>query len=102
MVSKGEFIKEKLGNMARWVDEELGSELNAAVDCQSALAATVFASRLLDNRHMVTARNWSGITHLATNEVPELGAVLQDINRHERLHEKFWRYMDMFVEVAAQ
>ena len=109
MPTKGEYLKEKLGNMARWVEQELGKEnlpvdVIAGINNRSEQEASVFAGALLSNKTMVTQRNWSGLLYAVTNSnLPaEVQTIMQLVYAHEPMHDKFWRYMDLFCEVAEQ
>jgi hypothetical protein len=107
--SKGEFLKEKLQNMARWVDEEVGKEnlpvdIIAGIAGRSAVEATLFASQLAANKAKVTHRDWSGLVQVMAQEtLPiELQEVIVAIQHRPPMHDKFWRYMGLFIEVADQ
>ena len=106
---KGEFIKEKLSNMARWVTLEVGKEnlpadLVAGIASRSELEASALSGALLSNREQVAQRDWRGLMHsIADGNVPaSVLEVVKCIEKRESMHEKFWRYMDLFVEVAQQ
>lgn len=103
----GQFLKQKLGNMAKWVNSEVGKE-NLPVDViagiagRSELEATVLGNLLRSNKRMVDQRNWAGLSSLARmNNMPELEEVIVAINQRPTMHDKFWRYMDLFVEVMG-
>lgn len=107
--TKGAFLQEKMGNMARWVDQEVGKE-NLSVDIitdingRSALEVTVLAGALEANRDLVTHRNWSGLVQLmaANNASSGLQEVLVAVQRTPAMHDKFWRYFELFATVSAQ
>ena len=107
MTTKGAFLKEKLTNMARWVQEEVGRE-NLPVDVHAGIAdrteveACVFAGIIHANKAMVEQRNWTGLVCLVTKDVPEMQGVLTAINQRADMHAKFWRYMELFDEISAQ
>lgn len=107
--TKGEFIKEKMGNMARWVTQEVGKEnlpvdVIAGIDGRSPLEVTVLAGHLEANRDLATHRNWSGLVQLmAANSAPgELQEVVVAVQRRPEMHDKFWKYIALFVDVSAQ
>lgn len=107
--TKGEYLKEKLGNMARWVTKEVGKEnlpadIIAGIDGRSELEVTVLCGALESDCKQVTHRNWSGLVKIMEdNNVPnELQQVVVAVQRRPEMHEKFWRYMDLFVEVSQQ
>ena len=109
MTTKGEFLKEKMGNMARWVHQEVGKEnlpadFIAGIDGRSALEATVLSGALEANRDLVTHRNWSGLVQLmeANNAPSQLQEVIVHVQRRPDMHEKFWRYLELFVTVSSQ
>ena len=107
--TKGEFLHEKLSNMAKWVTTEVGEE-NLPVDIitgitgRSALEVTVLAATLEANADLATHRNWSGLVQLMeANRAPsELQEVIVAVQKRPDMHDKFWRYIDLFVTVTRQ
>ena len=109
METKGAFLKNKLQNMARWVEQEVGEEnlpadLVAGIASRSELEASALSGALLSNREQVAQRDWRGLMHsIADGNVPaSVLEVVKRVEERESMHEKFWRYMDLFVEVAQQ
>jgi len=110
METKGTFLKQKLQNMARWVEQEVGKEnlpadLVAGIASRSELEASALSGALLSNREQVAQRDWRGLMHSIAdgNEIPaSVLEVVKCVEKRESMHEKFWRYMDLFVEVAQQ
>lgn len=107
--TKGEFLKEKMGNMARWVTQEVGKEnlpadIIAGITGRSVLEITVLSGALETNADLVTHRNWGGLVQLmsANNAPSELQEVVVVVQRRPDMHDKFWRYMELFVAVSAQ
>ena len=76
METKGTFLKEKLQNMARWVEQEVGKEnlpadLVAGIASRSELEASALSGALLSNREQVAQRDWRGLMHsIADGNVP--------------------------------
>ena len=107
VVTVGTFIKEKLGNMARWVASEVGAE-NIPVDIEqivvdrSAVEVTFLAEVLNANSSVVSHRDWKGLVRLLEAEdIPlDLTAVVQAVRGREDLHDKFWRYLELFRDVV--
>lgn len=108
-MNKGEFLREKLENMAKWVTTEVGKE-NLAVDIitaingRSVVEIAAFCGILDANSDRITTRNWSGLVQLMTkqNLGQELQQVVVAVQQRPAMHDKFWRYMDMFIEVTRQ
>ena len=105
-VTKGEFLKQKFCNMARWVDQEVGKEnltvdIIAAIDGRSALECTLLCGVIQANKDLATHRNWSGLVQLF-DERKELQEVVVAIQRRPHMHDKFWRYIALFIEVCEQ
>lgn len=100
----GEFLREKLGNMANWVTTELG-ELSS-VDIKQYIAdrtdteIAYLISILGSNSTMIAHRDWSGLARQADLPV-EMLEVFQQIRKRDDMHDKFWRYLDLFVEVIS-
>jgi len=102
--TKGTFIKQKLTNMAKWIEEEVGKE-NLPVDLvtgiteRSELEVTVLCGALQSNTAVLIHRDWYGLNKLlaGTTGVPcELVDVLVLVQKREDLHDKFWRYLELF------
>ena len=107
--TKGEFLKEKINNMAGWVTREVGKEnlpadIIAGIAGRSELEITVLSGALEANADLVTHRNWSGLVQLmsANNAPSELQEVVVVVQRRPEMHDKFWRYMELFIAVSRQ
>lgn len=106
MSTKGAFLKEKLNNMANWVTGEVGKEnlsvdIIAGIAARSELEVCVFAGVIQANSSTVAQRDWSGVVRVLAEQVPHMQEVVTEIKHREAMHAKFWRYMDLFVEVAS-
>ena len=107
--TKGSFLLEKLTNMAKWVTQEVGKE-NLPVDIitgiagRSALEVTALCGALEANADLATHRNWSGLVQLleANSASMELQEVIVAVQQRPTMHDKFWRYIDLFVTVVCQ
>lgn len=98
--SVGEFLKEKMGNMSRWVEGELHVDLKQYVAARTERECTYIAGLLSTNSDKITLRDWSGLA--SVGDLPqELQRVFLLIRQREDMHDKFWRYMDMFVQVIS-
>lgn len=107
--TKGEFLKEKMTNMAKWVTEQVGQEnlpvdIIAGIAGRSAVEVTALSGALDANDSQIATRNWSGLVQLMSdhNVGPELQEVVVAVQRRPEMHDKFWRYMDLFATVARQ
>jgi len=107
--TKGEFLLDKFKNMAKWVTQEVGQEnlpvdLLAGLETRSVLEITVLCGALGANNSVAIHRNWSGLVQLmAVHKAPsELQEVVVAIQKRPELHDKFWRYIELFMEVAKQ
>jgi len=105
--TKGEFLKEKFANMASWVASEVGQEnlpdgVLSGITGRSEVEVTMLASTLHSNKSMVDQRNWAGLGALAGEHIPAVQSVITAINQRADMHGKFWRYMDLFVEVVSE
>ena len=107
--TKGDFLVEKLTNMAKWVTQEVGKE-NLSVDIitgitgRSALEVTALCAALEANADLATHRNWSGLVQLmeAHHAPLELQEVIVAVQQRPAMHDKFWRYINLFVTVVRQ
>ena len=108
-VMKGAFLKEKFDNMARWVEEGVGKEnlpadVIAGINGRSEMELCLLAEALHANKHVSIHRDWAGMTQLAAKHgfPQELQEVVTAIRAREGMHDKFWRYIALFVQVAEQ
>ena len=106
MSTIGAFLKSKMHNMAVWVQEELGTVIAidyvAAVDARLELELTTFAAMLHSNKHIETQRDWDALIALATDQAgfEPVVQLLNEVQGREHMHEKFWRYVKLFIEVV--
>ena len=108
----GAFLKAKLSNLAVWVIESLGKgninmDLEQFVNRRSEVEITFFADILSSNSAKVVHRDWAGLVGiLSTDEtIPsDVSAtfidLLQLVRSRPELHDKFWRYMELFRDVV--
>ena len=108
----GAFLKVKLRNLAVWVIDSLGKEninmdLEQFVNRRSEVEITFFADILSSNSAKVVHRDWAGLVGiLSTDEtIPsDVSAtfidLLQLVRSRPELHDKFWRYMELFRDVV--
>ena len=101
----GIFLQEKLRNFVRWVLSEIPKEELPVGYSLNKLATqkqcVEFASVVIDMRAPVTAQDFDALSnHPQATET--MVAVIKAVCLRPELHEKFWRYMDMCVEVLDQ
>ena len=111
MQSVGSFLKEKLVNMGKWVTEEVGKEnipidLVEFVTARSELEVTFLAEILGANATVIVHKDWCKLTHMVSDDkIPlhiqsQFGELLHVVRGREELHDKFWRYMNLFKDVV--
>ena len=108
----GTFLKAKLSNLAVWVIESLGKEninmdLEQFVNRRSEVEITFFADILSSNSAKVVHRDWAGLVGILSTDatIPsDVSAtfidLLQLVRSRPELHDKFWRYMELFRDVV--
>ena len=108
----GAFLKAKLSNLAVWVIESLGKEninmdLEQFVNRRSEVEITFFADVLSSNSAKVVHRDWAGLVGILSTDatIPsDVSAtfidLLQLVRSRPELHDKFWRYMELFRDVV--
>jgi len=108
MSSVGEFVKSKMHNMAVWVQEELGSVIAidyvAVVDARSELELTTLCVMLHTERDIAARRDWDALVELASEEaaLAPLLQILVEVRQRESMHEKFWKYVKLFIDVIDE
>ena len=91
MTTVGEFLVEKLGNMHRWLREE-GFTLNWDARITT-VTATMMAVHLRDElKADIDTRNFDAFA------AEEFAPVLNFVRERPALHDKFWRYLELFSE----
>ena len=100
----GEFLREKMTNMISWVEKELGKnnlgDLKQYVAERNDTELAYVVGILRSNSNVITHRSWSDLDRLGSmpNELLEL---FQAVKNREDMHDKFWRYLKMFVDVIS-
>ena len=108
VVSVGEFVKSKMHNMADWVQAELGSA--APIDCvaiihaRSELELTTLCVMLNSEKDIAARRDWDAFVELANVEavLAPLVRILAEVRKREHMHEKFWKYVQLFIDVVDE
>ena len=107
--TKADFLKQKLVNMANWVSAEVGKEnlpddLISGINSRSASEVALVCGMLAANKEMALDRDWGAILQVVTKEgLPvQLQQLVCLVRDRGSMHVKFWRYVDMFIEVAEQ
>jgi hypothetical protein len=105
----GEFLVQKIRNMAQWMEQERVGGAAGLVEMSSnitPLSATLLATGVKTQSDAVSERDWA---HLGTQFASEATkhalfapfvAVFEGVRARADLHERFWRYMDLMCEVA--
>ena len=108
----GAFLKVKLRNLAVWVIDSIGKEninmdLEQFVNRRSEVEITFFADILSSNSAKVVHRDWAGLVGILSTDatIPsDVSAtfidLLQLVRSRPELHDKFWRYMELFRDVV--
>lgn len=101
-MNKGEFLLEKVTNMSKWLDEHLDLGLVDQARDLRAVQATVLATSVGGNVQIAASRDWNALIEVIASEAPVLLQAAMMVRERPALHEKFWRYIDLFVEIAKQ
>ena len=113
-VRVGAFLKEKLMNLAVWVTNTIGKEninmdIEQFVNRRSEVEITFFADILSTNSVKVIHRDWMGLVGILESDatIPRDVAdsfitILQLVRQKEEMHDKFWRYMELFRDVVER
>ena len=94
------FLREKLGNMGRWIESETGTEVLSFINRRTNIELTYMAGVLNTHFVCITNRDWSCLARLG--DIPsELQDVFQLVQKREGMHDKFWRYLELFAHVIS-
>ena len=101
----GSFLKEKMTNMAVWIRTELGPEVTNVdmeqyVSERTETEIAYVVGLLSTNSNMITHKDWSGLARLQ-DLPPQLEALFHHIRQREDMHDKFWRYLELFAQVIS-
>ena len=110
-MSTGSFLKEKMGNMALWLQMELKDrssvhfkigleELSKRLGTLSSFQATSLALKLLDVQQAITDRDFDAL-FCAPDTPPDIAQLISEIQPHTDMHDKFWRYLSLFVSTVS-
>lgn len=104
-VRTGYFVKEKVGNMVRWARNELGDDvvpetLQHAILRRSETEMLYVVGILKTHEIEIEERDWDGIT--SSVAIPdEFKSLVSAIRAKESMHDKFWRYLELFCEIVS-
>jgi hypothetical protein len=99
--TKGSFLMEKAANMRKWLQSEIqGVSAIDQLKELSQIEAVYAAESLIQHQPAIAARDFSIIERLGVEDVA-WKEILLAIRGRAGLHDKFWRYAQLFVEVAG-
>ena len=102
-VTKGEFLQEKMQNMRVWLLEEFKRENRACAQLPlvTEMEACYLADSLLPHERAIGNRNFVSLSQDKQLDA-SFREVLAQIQATPAMHDKFWRYVDLFLCVAKQ
>ena len=106
MTTIGCFLHEKLCNMARWITEDADCAISTDIVALSQrcthLHATMFAEMLLKEKVCIVHRDWNKLHRLVNAaDMPfDFGEVVHVVQKNEAMHDKFWRYLELFITIV--
>ena len=94
-----EFLREKMTNMAKWVEGELGhTEVDLPLFVESRTnAELVFLAECIKEANPSTFEEIASIP----NTPPAFKSLVGLVEKRSYMHEKFWRYVDLFVQTIS-
>ena len=93
-------MREKVQNMARWLQTEGLPELQ--LPTLNELALTTFAHTLHNAyAESIKKRDFTGLLADKENLPGEVETIVHFVESRASLHDKFWRYLELFSEVAS-
>ena len=104
MSTVGDFIVEKVRNMHAWLGKECegydSTTYGMQMDLLTPTAATIMAEILLQHKAIVYHRDWFNLRRIP-NLPHEFVAIADLVQPQQQLHDKFWRYLELFVESVS-
>ena len=99
-VNKGVFVQEKMMNMIAYVRNGTGSEISVSEEEITPIRAVLLCQEIAKYKVMVIHKDWQGLV-----KAPGLPAYVQDlivaVRANSELHDKFWRYLELFVAMGS-
>lgn len=96
----GEFLFDKFNNMLKWLEMN-GIDKPSGCSLLNSLIVTKIVEELRE-RHLAAIKDRDMNALLLAHDDERFQAIMRQIIERPELHEKFWRYMDLFVTVIAQ
>lgn len=103
----GAFILEKMCNMAVWIEREAGyAGLSARMQALTPLQAIVIAQYIKSVEGAIEGRDWAALQEQLAEAAggnpiaKDICAGLQVVRASVAMHDKFWRYMQLFCNAA--
>jgi hypothetical protein len=104
MSTIGDFLVGKVQNMHRWLSESCENYNEGLYAQKLALitpqTATLMGEILLQHKSIVYHRDWYRL-HQLTELPAELRSLAEVLKPQSELHDKFWRYLELFVESVS-
>ena len=104
MSTVGQFVKSKMHNMAVWVRDELGPSMDyvATIDARTELELTTLCTMLNSKKDIAARRDWDALLALVQAQIvfTPMVTLLQSVREKEHMQEKFWKYVQLFVDVV--
>ena len=97
----GDFLAEKAENMQRWVNSELGMDINMTI---TGTTATYLAGLISERKHVVYNKDFTSLIRFLNENGAEtsMQAIVTEVKARPDMHDKFWRYMQLFVDVISE
>ena len=100
MPTHGELVCEKLGNFMRFIEVTTGFVPEQQVyDQLTPLRAVMFCRMIADHKEAVATHSFETLLRIPQLP-PSVVAGIDAVILTPVAHEKFWRYMDLFVDLA--
>lgn len=101
-MNTGDFILQKVVNMAKWLDASLDLRTCDEAGKLNALQATLLAASVGAHREVAERRDWDAILVIVERDAPMLLEAATMVRSKSALHDKFWRYIELFVNITNQ
>lgn len=97
----GDFLAEKAANMQRWVNSELGMEIKMTI---TGTTATYLAGLISERKQVVYNKDFTSLIRFLNESGAEtsMQAIVTEVKARPDMHDKFWRYMQLFVDVISE